>query len=165
MGLLISWLKWLHFCDVIDLPIPKNVSDWFVLLKNLMLKKWQKLWDENTKGRFYYRLQPTVSTEIKYTDPVRSKETLLSRLRFGKCFLADTLKLVGKKPDILCDKCHVKEDVSHFLLNCNKYEDHIVERNDKILAYNRIISVETLLGDPPCYIDVFEYVIKTGRNI
>ena len=151
--------------EMINFPLLKNISDINVLLKKRMMNKWQKQWDKSPKGRFYYRLQPSVSMEIKCIDVVRGRETLLSRLRFGKVFLADTLHMLGKQPNNTCDQCHVKETVAHFLLDCTKYEDHMVERNDKLITSNRVISVETLLGDPHCYNDVFEYVNKTGKNI
>ena len=129
------------------------------------MKRWQESWDRSQKGRFYYQIQSSVSPQIKCSDPIRRKETVLSRLRFGKCYLSDTAFMLGKKQINMCDKCQVKEDVSHFLLNCNKYTDEIVERNSIILESNRLISIPALLGDPHCFEAVFQYVLKTGQNI
>ena len=151
--------------DRVDLPLPKNVPDLYLLLEKNMLQTWQEYWKNNVKGRFYYSLVPKVSTKPLYSDTVRCKETLLSRLRFGKCFLADTLHLLGKRPDSLCDLCQVTEDVPHFLMECRKFLDEMVERNDSVLELRKTLSISTLLTDPDCMDIVFKFVKETGIDI
>ena len=150
--------------DQVDYPnMLKDVSDLNRFLKQQMLNEWQSLWDANKKGRFYYQLQSKVTYEVKFSDTNRSKQTALTRLRFGKCLLGDILHLFKKKESNLCDTCNVKEDVHHFLFDCTKYRDFQVERNDVLLNFNTILTIQTLLGQTRWFGEVWNYVVKTER--
>ena len=77
----------------------------------------------NKKGRFYHKIQQTVSLSVKYSDTNREKQTAITCLRFGKSLLGDVLDMLGHQNDNLCEYCHKKEDVNHFLIECRKYQD------------------------------------------
>ena len=151
--------------DTIDFSTPKLASDLYKVLEADLLNKWQILWDNNSKGRFYHKLQPEVSFSVKYSDSNRCKETTITRLRFGKCLLGDNLFILRKQANNLCEHCQVKEDVLHFLLHCSKYEDEMLERNEKILSAGRHITIEALLGDSKCYDYVWDYVVSTDKSL
>ena len=75
----------------VDYPILKDISDLNTILENKLIQEWQSMWDSNKKGRFYYKLQSTVFTVVKFSDSDRGKQTCITRLRFGKCLLGDVL--------------------------------------------------------------------------
>ena len=88
--------------DSIDYPILKDISELNKTLENNLIKQWQALWEANTKGRFYYKIQPSVSNVVKFSDPNKTKQTAITRLRFGKSLLGDVLFMLGKRNDNLC---------------------------------------------------------------
>ena len=61
----------------VDYPKSLDVSDLNILLENNLLKEWQSKWDSSSKGRFYYKLQPKVSFDVKYSDRFKAKQTPL----------------------------------------------------------------------------------------
>ena len=152
-------------CQGIDYPVLRCVSDLNSLLENYLLCEWQSRWDSDTKGRFYHKLQPKVSFEIKYYDACKAKQTCITRLRFGKCLLGDVLHMIGKRSDDLCEVCEVKEDVSHFLLHCKEYHDYLVELNGRILKRGFHPTIESLLGNPNLFDYVWAYVAKTQKSL
>jgi len=80
--------------------------------------QWQEMYTRNDTGAFYRELEPLVSTKIKYINPCRSKERLITRLRLGKCCLNKYLHQINKHEDGRCDTCGVPETIEHFLLHC-----------------------------------------------
>ena len=151
--------------QTISYPILKHISDLNTILENKLMQEWQDMWDSNKKGRFYYKLQSTVSFAVKFSDSNRRKQTCITRLRFGKCLLGDVLFIMHKQNDNICETCHVKEDVQHFLMDCIAYGDMQVERNNKLLTADVIPCIETLLGDSKWYSDVWRYVLATQRQL
>ena len=151
--------------DYIDYPILKDISELNKTLENNLIKQWQALWEANTKGRFYYKIQPSVSNVVKFSDPNKTKQTAITRLRFGKCLLGDVLFMLGKRNDNLCEYCHTKEDVRHFLIDCAEYQELHIQINDKVLMAGKIPSVETLLGDSRWYNDVWNFVLESHKSL
>lgn len=149
----------------IDYPLMRNISDIYKILDDNLIKEWQTLWDSNPKGRFYHQFEPQVTKIVKYSERNREKQTCLTRLRFGKCLIGDVLHVIGKKPHNRCDTCDIKEDVSHFLLDCTEYQEFQVELNDKLLNGNYTPSIGSLLGNSIWFEDVWEYVLKTKRSL
>ena len=89
----------------VDYPKSLDVSDLNILLENNLLKEWQSKWDSSSKGRFYYKLQPKVSFDVKYSDRFKAKQTCITRLRFGKCLIGDVLYKLGKRDNDLYENC------------------------------------------------------------
>ena len=151
--------------ESVDYPIQYDVSSLNILLENCLLAECQSYWDLNSKGRFYHKVQPKVSFDIKYSDPFKAKQTCITRLRFGKCLLGDVLYIVGKRNDNKCDFCQVKEDVSHFLLHCTEYHDSLVEMNDGLLEIGIIPTIESLLGNSKSFNYIWKYVVNTQKSL
>ena len=151
-----------HGCIDFDiLPDVKHLSD---LVLKLIVAKWQERWNLESKGRFYYALEPEVSLKVKYSDQNKARQTTLSRLRFGKCLLNDTLELF-RQSDGLCNFCLEKEDVKHFLLNCLDYN---VEQDVLVQALHRkgfTITLANLLGNKCFYDLIWEYVCNVNRKL
>lgn len=143
----------------------KTIPEINKLLDNKLLEEWQNMWNCSKKGRFYHKLQPIVSHSVKYSDINKRKQTSITRLRFGKCKLADVNFMLGKLNNNLCDVCQVKEDVEHYINKCNKYNDYQVELNDKLLMCDVVPSVEVLLGNAKWYDDLWLYICQTGVKL
>ena len=159
MRWLIDWQRRVYFITLL------MISDLNTILENKLMQEWQDMWNSSSKGRFYYKVQSTVSFVVKFSDSNRRKQTCITRLRFGKCLLGDVLFMMRKQNDNNCEACRVKEDVSHFLMDCNTYRDMQVIRNDKLLNADATPCIETLLGDPKWYSDVWRYVLATQRQL
>merc|ERR1711893_82812 len=114
------------FHEIIDYPVLKEICEIYETLEKDMVNEWQDQWNSGKKGRFYYKIQPTVSLSVKYSDFDREKQTTITRLRFGKSLLGDVLHTIGQRDNNLCQFCNQKEDVQHFLRDCQQYEDQLV---------------------------------------
>ena len=79
---------------------------------------WQREYSTNNTGTAYRSLEPLVSGKLKFTDRCRKKETMITRLRLGKCSLKKYLYDIKAHPDGLCSSCQVPETIEHLLLEC-----------------------------------------------
>ena len=146
-------------------PILKTVNELNSVLQCDMITQWQAQWECSKKARFYFKIQPTVSENVKYTDKNKMKQTSITRLRFGKCLLADVLHLLGRQQNDRCEYCHAREDVHHFLMDCMRYTDSQVERNDSMLESGVTPSIEEILGNPRWYEILWNYILKSERSL
>jgi len=80
--------------------------------------EWQKLYNSSNTGRHYKLLHPTVDSSIKYSCCNRQQETLITRLRLGKCHLNKYLHEINAHPTGLCQHCNTPETVEHYLMYC-----------------------------------------------
>jgi hypothetical protein len=151
--------------DSIKFNVVPGFKDLFSEVERIMLGQWQKRWSAEVKGRFFYKLEPQVSCKVMYTEKCRSKQTALTRLRFGRCLLNDTLSLLKKRDDSNCDFCFIREDVQHFLLDCldfQVFQDKLIKA---VLDRKMVVSLETLLKNQ-CFFDlVWEYVQATHKQL
>jgi ribonuclease HI len=85
-----------------------------------VLEKWQKEYTDNPKGAFYKKIEPLVSTRIKYTDTPRKQEVQISRLRLGRVLLNQWLHKMNLHPDGNCEECDVPDTIEHLLLECSR---------------------------------------------
>jgi ribonuclease HI len=88
---------------------------------------WQKDWQ--VSNSFYRQLVPVTSQIIKYHNKTRKKETVITRLRLGKCRLNYYLHKIGKHPDGKCSTCNVPETIEHYLLYC---KNEVTEQVKKV---------------------------------
>ena len=151
--------------DTVNYVTLKTIPEINKLIEKRMLEEWQNVWDSSRRGRFYHKIQPIVTNDVKFSDINKLKQTSITRLRFGKCKLGDVLFMFGKRENNNCEICHVKEDVEHYIMNCNKYTDFQVDRNDKLLMAETIPSVEVLLGNDKWYDDLWTYICNTGAEL
>ncbi len=88
-------------------------------------KKWQKLWNSESKGRPLFQIQEYVGKEGKRYGN-RKKDVIISRLRIGHTAL-NSLYKIGKHESGKCDKCEQLETVMHILFECCAYERERVQ--------------------------------------
>ncbi len=75
----------------------------------------------------------------------RRDESIIHRLRLGKCGLNFYLYKIGKHDNGVCEVCQEPEDISHYLLSCTEY---ILQRNilcDKIKVSIVHLSLHKIL--------------------
>jgi hypothetical protein len=85
-------------------------------------------------------------------DANRRKETIITRLRLGKCLLNMYLFRIGRHNTGLCDICLQPETVQHFLLECKgskifyqttvKTIQAAFDTNNVDRIYNRILELK-----------------------
>jgi len=103
----------------VDLHVPHELADEYRLIDQYALDKWQAAYDASTTGAAYRALEPDVTSKVKFTAASRGQETLITRLRLGKCWLNAYLHEIGAHPDGLCSRCKTApETIHHFLLDC-----------------------------------------------
>ena len=151
--------------ELIDCPVLQDLSYLYSVLRDNFLVEWQNRWNSGKTGRFYFVIQPSVSEEVKYTDSNRHKQTSITRLRFGKCLLGDVLHMTGRRDDDLCDFCNVREDVEHFLLDCNDFHDFQIEFNDKLLSGKSVPTLKNILGNKRWFTDLWIYIQQTKKSL
>lgn len=88
------------------------------MLKKHIMSVWQKVWDGDSRGRHYYSIKPSVSSEPLYIGKNRKAEVFLTRLRLGHCGLGWDLFKIGKHPDGLCVHCKQDQTVKHVIVDC-----------------------------------------------
>jgi ribonuclease HI len=151
--------------EVVQFSVSPSYRDLFPLVEKLFLDTWQTRWNEETKGRFYFQVEPHVSTKVKYKDQNKSKQTAITRLRLGKCLLNDVLHLYKKHDTGLCDTCLLKEDVTHYLLDCIEYDKWQEPIINKMINKGLTINIHTLLSNQNMYNDIWLYILNTNRQL
>src|ERR1700690_3739499 len=61
--------------------------------------EWQLLYNSSMTGAAYRMLEPAVSSKMKFANQYRRKQTVISRLRLGKCQLNVYLHEIHRHPD------------------------------------------------------------------
>ena len=87
--------------------------------------EWQEYWEQETKGRHLYSLLNKVNSTVELSRWVgwkRKEQVIMTRMRIGHTNLNGTLKIIGKHPTGLCQKCQQPETVQHILITCRSYE-------------------------------------------
>ncbi len=98
---------------------PVNVTT--SIIKKRLKERWQKQWDKEKKGRWFYRIQRKVG-EMRSAGKNRRDERVISRMGFGHTRLNSTLYKMGKHDTGRCEFCGQEESVEHVILYCQKYE-------------------------------------------
>ena len=88
------------------------------VIKNWVRVKWDREWvrDKSSQYQNNFELQKTLTT----LKAPRRVECIWYRLRLMQSKLNACLFKIGKHSDGLCTECNIKEDCTHFLLNCKK---------------------------------------------
>ena len=96
----------------ITLPVSPGKGEFKTVIKRKGTDSWQKTWEEEQKGRTYFRIQKSVRTK-KYKERSRREEVMITRLRLDHTGLNSTLALMGKRNSDKCETCDVKENVKN----------------------------------------------------
>ena len=130
---------------VILITIPLGKGEGKAVVKRKGLEIWQKRWEEDRKGRRFYKIQKNVSIK-NYMEKNRREEIVMTRLRVDHTGLNGTLFLMGKRNSENCENCGVKENVEHVILNCTLNEVERQVLKDKVQEAGREWNLVGILG-------------------
>jgi len=102
----------------VDVHLPREMKEEYVNINEYCQKLWQEEYNASKTGQAYRTLEPLVNNKVKFTSTNRSKESVLTRLRLGKCSLKKYLFDIKCHIDGLCTNCRVPETIEHLLLEC-----------------------------------------------
>ena len=107
---------------IVDINLPLEFHQEKAEIDDYILGLWQTQYDNDASGAFYRAIEPKVNGHVKYSSQNKSKERMITRLRFGKCLLNKCLQEIKKHPDGRCGCCGRDETVEHLLLECNRFD-------------------------------------------
>ena len=126
----------LSFTEV-SINVEMSVSEVVSCVRPYFVKLWQREWDISVKGCFYYNFNPSVHV----TQPVsgfRRCETLFFRLQSGHIPVNSYICRFKLHKTGLCDVCHVDDTVSHFIFDCQRFN------NARCILYSELRKVNIL---------------------
>ena len=92
-------------------------------------------------------------------------ETNIYRLRTGHNRLNMHLHKIGLHNSGLCELCEEPESVKHYLLDCLKFQHFQENLVDFAMKKNIKLTIESILKNWDMFPIIYEYVIKTQREI
>ncbi len=105
--------------EEVDVNVTMGISEYYRIIKEEIARRWQKKWEGEKRGRFYYNIQNDVSGENITQGNNRREQIIMTRLKLGHCGLAWGLFRIGKHHNGLCE-CGEKVTVQHVLMECSK---------------------------------------------
>ena len=150
--------------EAIELRIPAEIKDEHPLIDAYVEDKWQLLYNSSMTGAAYRMLEPAVSSKMKFANQYRRKETVISRLRLGKCKLNAYLHQIHRHPDGLCELCQEAETIEHLLLRCKRY-DFAEKLQNACAAFAFPPSLTNILSSPTLVDLVFDLVRGLKRTL
>ena len=126
-----------------DLPPVISLGDVKEAAKKSGYMKWQEMWEKSEKGRHLFNFRPKVDFRLRSIFDSSSGERIISQLRTG---------YVGLHVNEYLHKCNIKdsnncecggiETVSHYLLECPKYENEREKMRKRIFNYSGIANFD-----------------------
>ena len=95
----------------IQLNISISKSEAKSIIWKKVVAEWQQSWEEEERGRQYFRFHNKVNGGRQRRNGSRREEFIITRLKIGHSALNRTLHLMGKHPTGLCDNCQEEETV------------------------------------------------------
>ena len=105
--------------DAEDLRAVTSFGDVRLAAKESGIIKWQERWETSVRGRNLYTFRPKVGHKIQHSFVSSVGETIVSQLRTGYVGLNEYWHKCNIKET---DLCGAKEILSHFLLECQKFD-------------------------------------------
>ena len=135
--------------------IPSTIQERYRIIDQQILLEWQNLYNSSNTGRHYKSLQPTVDRSIKYSCNNRHQETVITRLRLGKCHLNKYLHEIKAHPTGFCNYCNTDETVEHFLMHCHHSN----------IFHKKPITLSQGLTEPDHQTYIYERIKELQRKI
>ncbi len=149
----------------VELNTGLELTEIKAIIKKRINNLWQESWTNSKTGKHYKEIEPNVSKEIKYRNKLRHKETTITRLRLGKCWLNKYLKIIKRHPDGLCATCGIEESITHFLLNCRANKKLTDSLLDICKINNKEASLKELLSNRACLGKIYDHLRETKRKL
>ena len=141
--------------DNINIEVHRQKEELLEKVHQDTIIKWQTLWNNSTTGQTYKIVCPNVTLKNKYFCKNRKKETLISRLRLGKCHLNYYLHKINRHATGLCQTCNVNETIEHFLLDCRESQLN-VDIFNKCCELSLPVNIHNILNNPILIDTIFE---------
>ncbi|CAG2214324.1 RNASEH1 [Mytilus edulis] len=92
--------------------------------RNSVTKKWQRRWENSDTGRHYFRFHPEVKDKVKKDFPSKKMYNIINSLRTGYSKLNAYQFIINQHINSeTCHHCKQKENVQHYLFECDLYSD------------------------------------------
>ena len=149
----------------IDICIGLQYQETKKCINEKINRMWQKQWTDSSTGSFYKNIEPTVSDRIKFHSTPRSRETCLTRLRLGHCWLNACLHKVGCHDTGLCTTCQTQETVEHYILYC--VEQNALQKmlQNECKNTNLTYSLTNILTKPECLYILYNWITECNRKL
>ena len=134
------------------------------IIKRSMKERWQKRWEEERKGRWFYNIQRKVG-EVRGAGRNRREETVITRLRLGHTGLNGALYRIGKHDTGRCNHCGEEETVEHVMMNCREYvleRGQLKENLAEIKERYELVDILRKISGDRCNKYIFEYLKETN---
>ena len=105
-----------------ELPPATTLSDVKTAAKESSMKKWQERWVKAETGRDLFEYRPRVDYKIKHVFESAGGERAVAQLRTGFIRLNEYLHKIGAVDSNKC-QCGEIESISHYLLDCQLFEN------------------------------------------
>ena len=150
--------------QAVEIHPEQELNEEFAKVDCYVTGLWQQFYANSKTGSFYRDIEPTVSTKIKYRDTCRRKETLITRLRLGKCALNLYLFQISKHDDGFCQTCGEPESTEHLLLECSRSQTtrKILQR---CREFNLQPTIKDILSDQRMITVVYDLISALDRKI
>ena len=127
-----------------------NYEELLNVLNEKFIEYWTRLWKlkvifTNT-GRFYSDMVEAPSLGKWKVCQSRRTETAMNRLRLGHVGTAQHLHRFNMRDSSICQMCSTDEDISHFLLNCRRYNDQRQRVKRELESLRVEFNIRNLLG-------------------
>jgi len=99
-----------------------TVSDAYGISSEIARKSWQRLWDNESTGRYTYYCIPMVGTRVM-SSKIRNIGIAYSRMLLHETMLNKDSFRTGTSDTLLCDCGKADDSVEHFLLHCENYTE------------------------------------------
>ena len=107
---------------VVEIKVTKESLEIHKQIDDISKARWQQHWDDGFVGRHFYAIQREVGKETRYLMRMNRKdETVITRLRLGRCTLNHYLHAMKCHPDGTCDTCGTPETIRHLLMECQSH--------------------------------------------
>jgi len=73
----------------IDVDIGLELSEAYNLVDRYILSKWQHIWDHESRGTHFRKIEKSVSTKLKYCHSSRQREVVITRFRLNMHISSD----------------------------------------------------------------------------
>ena len=153
--------------DGTDIVVPLELKEAYSLADSIITVKWQSQWDSTEKGRLYHLIEPVVSNKIKYSNTNRDKETTITRLRLGKCYLNHYLHQISVHSTGLCEQCHSgqPESIEHFMFICKSNNELIEKLTAACKMLKKPLAVETILNNNKIIDIIYTYIKSKNQRV
>ena len=153
--------------DTVDVPLRRDHHDVYTEVDEMTMTRWQQQWDDGDKVRHFHSIEQRVSRKIKYSERLnRQKETMITRMRLGKCRLNFYLKTMNIHPSGKCDPFSgCDETIEHWVTICAEQQQLINKLTNVCRKNSAKLEIQYILKNKHCIDEIFNYVKENEAKL